>query len=74
MAKHRTTHDFLRELQAQDKTVSQWCREKGFSAALAYRVIKGQSLGRWGEVRRIAKAMGLPLPASQALRSRNAEA
>lgn len=62
MPKHRTAADFLRDLEKADRTVADWCREKGFSQQLAYRVINGRSVGRWGEARAIAKAMGLPLP------------
>lgn len=62
MSKKRTPEDFLRELQESDKTLAQWCREQRFSASLASRVLRGETLGRWGEARRIVRAMGLPLP------------
>lgn len=66
MTKPRTADDFLRELHDADKTVADWCREHGFAQALAYRVLNGKSLGRWGQVRRIARAMNLPLPSTSA--------
>lgn len=62
MKKQRTAEDFLNELRQADRTVADWCREHGFSQGLAYRVLRGQTIGRWGETRRIAKAMNLPLP------------
>lgn len=68
MPKTKTPADFLRHLQAQDKTLAQWCRENGFSHAMACRVVNGASIGRWGEARRIVKAMGLPLPDMRATR------
>ena len=62
MSKPRTPADFLRELQKKDMTVADWCRERGYSQQLAYSVIKGRSVGRRGEARAIAKAMGLSVP------------
>ena len=62
MKKNRTTEDFLAELRKADRTVADWCREHGFSQSLAYRVLRGQNPGKWGETRRIVKAMNLKLP------------
>lgn len=62
----RTPNDFLADLSKSDKTVADWCRERGFSQQMAYRVLNGASVGKWGEARRIAKAMGLPLPERKA--------
>ena len=59
MTKTRTPAEFLEHLQQQDMTVAEWCRENRFSQQLAYRVLNGKTLGRWGEARRITKAMGL---------------
>lgn len=59
MTKTRTPAEFLKHLQQQDMTVAEWCRENRFSQQLAYRVLNGKTLGRWGEARRITKAMGL---------------
>lgn len=60
--------DFLRELQERDTTVALWCREHGFSQQLAYRVLNGKTLGRWGAARAIVAAMGLT-PADMPARS-----
>lgn len=62
MPKHRTSEDFLRELRDADSTVADWCRKHGFNQSLAYRVLRGETIGRWGESRRIARAMNLRLP------------
>lgn len=77
MTKTRTPAEFLEHLQQQDMTVAEWCREHRFSQQLAYRVLNGKTLGRWGEARRITKAMGLApaaMPANSAPRPTRATA
>lgn len=66
MTQPLTPEQFLAKLQDADKTVADWCRENACSSAVAYRVLKGDSIGRWGEARRVAKKMGLRLPETPA--------
>lgn len=74
MSKTITTAQFLDQLRANDKTVADWCREHGFSQTAAYRVLNNKTRGRWGETRRIAKAMNLALPEMLAGKAKRAQA
>ena len=58
----KTVADFLKELNDSDQSVASWCRQNGFSATLCHYILKGKSVGRWGQCREIVKAMGLELP------------
>lgn len=62
MTQPLTPAQFIAKLEKADQTVADWCRENGCSSAVAYRVLNGGSIGRWGEARRVAKKMGLRLP------------
>lgn len=58
----KTAADFLKELNDSEQSVASWCRQHGFSSTLCYNILKGHSVGRWGQCRDIVKAMGLQLP------------
>lgn len=58
----RTLNDFLKELAAKDKTLRQWASEKKFDLSTVYAVAHGRTKGKWGESRRVMRAMGLSVP------------
>lgn len=62
MPKHKTTDDFLTELDKSNLTVAAWARANQRDLCMTYSVIRGVAKGRRGEARQIMKAMGLPLP------------
>lgn len=62
----RTLDQFLTELGDQDMSISDWAKQKGFSLSSVYQVTRERTVGHRGEARKIARAMGLPLPTKQA--------
>lgn len=69
----RTLSDFLRALSDSDKTLKQWALEKGLDVDTVYQVANGRTKGRWGESRKVMRAMGLPVPTARVV-ARSAKA
>lgn len=65
MSQQRSAQDFLKDLEDQNITVSQWCRDHKFANNTVWAVISGKVLGRSGEARRAMKLMGLELPTAR---------
>ena len=65
MTEQRTVQDFLKELEDQNVSVTQWCREHKFGSSTVWAVIRGTVMGRSGEARRVLQAMRLPLPSAR---------
>lgn len=62
----RTLDQFFSELADNDMSITDWAKQRGFSLSSVYQVTRGRTLGHRGEARKIARAMGLSLPAKQA--------
>lgn len=58
----RTLDAFLRDLADQNKSISAWAQEHGFSLNAVYAVTMRRNSGVRGQSREIVRAMGLPLP------------
>lgn len=58
----KTINDFLAELEAQNKTLSQWARENGVRIDNVYQLLAGRTTGSRGKCREILIAMGVPPP------------
>lgn len=72
MKQPRTVITFLAELRQQDKTLSAWALEQKLPLQAVYRVVKQRSLGRWGDARKVLRAMGVEPPAATTDRSGSA--
>ncbi len=62
MSQARTAEDFFKELEDQNISVSQWCRNHQASTNTVWSIARGVLVGRGGEARRVMKLMGLPVP------------
>lgn len=58
----KTLDGFLSSLEAQEITVADWARSKGFAVRAVYAVISGHHTGTRGKAREVLKAMGLKPP------------
>lgn len=57
-----TLSEFLSQLEKQNKTLSDWAREHGFSLHMVFSVARGRSNGKRGQSRDILIAMGVEPP------------
>lgn len=62
MTQDRTVVTFLAELEQQDKTLTEWARERKLPMNAVYRVAAQKSMGRWGQARKVLRAMGITPP------------
>tara|TARA_B100001105_G_scaffold252807_1_gene245117 strand:- start:10360 stop:10599 length:240 start_codon:yes stop_codon:yes gene_type:complete len=58
----KTLEMFLKELEAQNKTVAEWARERNLDLNVVYMVVRGRAVGRRGKCRQAMHAMGIQLP------------
>lgn len=56
---HRSVDDFLHFLDEQNKPISEWAKEHGFSLDAVYAVTRGKARGKRGAARRVFLAMGV---------------
>lgn len=59
---YKSLSQFLNELEEQNKTLSDWAREKDFPLALVFAVARGRITGKRGQSREILIAMGVRPP------------
>ncbi len=62
MSQKRTPSEAKAWLKSQGYSVSGWARANNFSIANTRQVLNGKSKLLYGESRRIAKALAIPLP------------
>lgn len=55
---------FLRQLEEQDMTVTDWARKNGVPPRSVYALLTGHHTGKWGKARQLAKLMGCTPPAA----------
>lgn len=58
----KTINDFLAELEAQNKSLSQWARENRIRIDNVYQLLAGRTTGTRGKCREILIAMGVTPP------------
>lgn len=61
--KPKTPAQFAAELAEADMTVADWAREKKQPLGIVYQLLQGRVKGTRGNARKVARAMGLALPA-----------
>lgn len=54
-----TSDEIRREFDLRGLSISEWARQRGFSTALVYQVLRGKRRARRGQSHRIAVALGL---------------
>ena len=64
-AGHKTVEQFLAELEASDMTIAEWARKHGHPLNTVYALCGKRFNGSRGASRKVARAMGLQLPAMQ---------
>lgn len=56
----------IRQLfEVNGESVAQWARTRGFSPALVYRVLRGETVAKRGQTHLIAVALGLKRPPTE---------
>lgn len=54
---------FLARLETDELTLAEWARRHQLPYPAVHSVVSGHHVGRFGTARRVAKLMGLPVPA-----------
>ena len=59
---YKTPEQVRQWLRSQDKTISDWSRENGYTVGDVLRVLSGQSKLQRGRGREIARKLGMAVP------------